>query len=102
MGYVMPVIEPEGDIWSLRAHRLTVRALGSIPDEEALIDLDAAVLCLRISYGEADAAKMDRFPFIDEDEEDEEDKEDRCTCPPDLRARGGFSSSCPVCGRWPE
>jgi hypothetical protein len=21
-----------------------------------------------------------------------------CTCPPDLRARGGFRSSCPACG----
>lgn len=60
---------------------------------DAIPAVSAALVCLRIEVGEVPESEMEgsRFPG-------EEDDESACTCPPDLRARGGFRSTCPVHG----
>ena len=65
------------------------QALGEIIDGiDALISLGCVEHALRIDYGE---------------EPDDTEPEPECTCPPDLKVRGGFSSSCPACSHiYPE
>lgn len=80
-------------LWSKRAERLAEQALDEIRDEkDAISSLSGALMALRISYGEAPDSEMDgcRFPG--------EDVEVPCTCPADLRARGGFRSTCDAHG----
>lgn len=80
--------------WSVRGERLLERALSEVrDDEDAIATVSAAVQALRIDAGEADPATMDDYPFPGEDRPELE-----CICPPDLVARGGFKSGCPVHG----
>lgn len=46
----------------------------------------------RVSRATDATDEMDGYPFPGEYNEDE------CTCPPDLKARGGFTSTCRSCG----
>lgn len=87
-------------VWTGRAERLLEDALSALRDETAPLDevfsaAGAAIVCLRIMDRSAPEDELDGYPFPGEEEEYERMW---CTCPPDLRARGGFTSSCPVHG----
>lgn len=70
----------------LRAAERHIReALARLGTEDVIPHLEAAIQCERIAMGEADPSTMD-------------DVEPPCTCPPDLVARGGFTSRCPAHG----
>lgn len=99
---------PGESIWTARAARLLEQALDEIHSEaDPLVTMDLARAALLIEAGELPASEVDGFPFPGEDDEDEDAEDnsgddDLCTCPPDLMARGGWASTCPVCGigRW--
>jgi hypothetical protein len=81
-------------LWGDRAVGLLADALDqALSGEDALPAVSAAEAALRIEAGELDPAKLDGYPFPDEDE---------CTCPPGMVARGGFRSTCAVHGAWPS
>ncbi|WP_242892544.1 hypothetical protein [Actinomadura litoris] len=84
----------EPRIWSLRAQRLLEKAVGEVRDNhgDPLETLSAATAALRIECGELPAAELEGYPFPGEDLEDAAE----CTCPADLRSRGGFRGGCPV------
>ena len=87
---------PGMTIWSDRAERLLEQAIGEVHDgTEPIIIVSAALAALRVDIGELPASELDGYPFPGEPED-----ESGCTCPAELRARGGFRSSCPVCSRW--
>lgn len=76
-------------IWSDRAVRLLNEALDQIrDDEDATPAVGAALAALRIELGELPESELDGYPFPGED------SGPPCTCPPELRARGGYASSC--------
>ncbi|GAA0970051.1 hypothetical protein GCM10009555_018290 [Acrocarpospora macrocephala] len=78
--------------WNVRTERLLEAALYALRSEEDPLPLiSAAETACRISVGELPAAEMDGYPFPGEDSGPE------CTCPTDLKARGGFTSSCRAC-----
>jgi hypothetical protein len=82
-----------GGIWSDRAARLLDTALHRLnAGHDPLPEISAAEMALRIEAGERSPSEMDGYPFPGEDEEKGEDE--GCTCPLDLRARGGFISTC--------
>lgn len=86
-----PVGEADRSIWRGRAAWLLQRALDEIEDaDDAIPTVGAALQALRIEAGEAPADSLDGYPFPGEAEKP------TCTCPPDLRARDGFRSTCPV------
>lgn len=71
--------------WSEQAADLLTAALGRVRDGlDAIPVTEHALAVLRVEAGELDPAELER--------------EDPCTCPPDLRARGGWRSSCRVHG----
>lgn len=83
-------------VWGSRAERLLEQALGEVLSSiDAIPTVDAALAALRIEAGELPADELDGYPFPGE----ESDKD--CTCPPDLRERGGFTSTCPAHGSAP-
>lgn len=80
-------------IWGDRAERLLEAALDKLRSgEEAWMEISAAEAALRIEAGDLPAEELDGYPFPGEDTAPE------CICPPDLKARGGFTSTCPACG----
>ncbi|MEV4079207.1 hypothetical protein AB0J43_02790 [Nonomuraea fuscirosea] len=80
-----------GGIWSDRAARLLEDALDQLSrGHDPLPEISAAETALRIEAGERSPDEMEGYPFPGEDE--------GCTCPPALRARGGFTSTCPAHG----
>ncbi|KAB2347290.1 hypothetical protein [Actinomadura rudentiformis] len=68
-----------------RSERYIREALELLWDEDVIPQLDAAIQCQRIAMGEADPSTMD-------------DRADSCSCPVELAARGGFTSTCPTHG----
>jgi len=54
--------------------------------DDVVPELEAALKCLRIEAHEADPEELDGYVFPGE--------QIPCTCPPDLIARGGFTSTC--------
>lgn len=88
-----------GSAWAVRAERLLEKALEELRGGyDAIPTVCAAAIVLGIEAGDIPEWEMDGFPFPGEDDADES----ACTCPPDLRERGGFRSSCPSCGTWPS
>lgn len=88
-----PLSAEEQELWQGRAKRLLEEALYLIDSEDVLPQVSAVQACLRISASELDPAEMDGYRFPGEEED-----ESACTCPPDLRERGGFRSTCRVHG----
>lgn len=86
-------VEAEDRIWLRRAIRLLDEAGGRIETDDVIPEISAVLACLQIDCGERPAEIMDGHHFPDEPED-----ESGCTCPPDLLARGGFRSTCPVHG----
>lgn len=81
----------EESIWIDRAARLLDAAAGKLRSgEEAWMEISAAEAALKIDAGELPAEELEGYPFPGEASVLPE-----CTCPPDLRARGGWSSTCP-------
>lgn len=82
-------------IWGDRAVNLLNQALSELRDNtDALPTISAAEACLRIQAGELSPAELDGFVFPGEPVPED------CTCPPDLKARGGFRSTCDAHGVW--
>lgn len=80
--------------WAIRAERLLEAALDALRSKHDPLPLiSAAETALRIDVGELTDLAMDGYPFIGEDNSPE------CTCPADLRERGGFTSRCRACTR---
>jgi hypothetical protein len=76
--------------WAMRAERLLEQALQETRDGiDAIPTVDAALTALHVEAGELPTDEMDDYPFAGEETDD-------CTCPPELRARGGFRGGCPV------
>jgi hypothetical protein len=81
-------------VWTERAERVTEEALVLIHhNEDAISTLSLAIACLRVECGELPAEELAGIDFPGE-----EPDESGCTCPPDLIARGGWTSRCPVHG----
>jgi hypothetical protein len=81
-------------VWSIRAERLAEQVLAEIKGNlDALPSVSLLQAVLRIEAGELPESEMDGCRW-----DGEEEDESACTCPPDLRARGGFKSTCPVHG----
>lgn len=81
--------------WIGRAERLLEAALYTLrSDGDPLPLMGAAEMALRVGYGEVPEGAMDGYQFPGEDNEDDQDG---CTCPPGLKERGGFTSTCPRC-----
>lgn len=81
-------------IWSDRAKCLLAQALSEVADgRDAIPTAAAAVAALRIEAGELPADELAGYPWPGEE------SEKPCTCPPDLVARGGFVSTCPLHGQ---
>ncbi len=79
-----------GDAWKAAAKHWLEAALANVDtDTEAVAEAEAALMCCRILAGEAEP---DPDLLVSDEDED-------CTCPPDLLARGGFSSGCPAHSR---
>lgn len=79
---------PRSD-WGSRAERLLEAALDMLRSKgDPLSLINAAETALRIDAGDLPESEMDGYPFPGEA------VADRCTCPSDLRARGGFTSRC--------
>lgn len=77
--------------WGDRAERLLEDALSRLRSGgDALPEIGAAETALRIEVGQIPPDAMDGYPFPGED------GDETCVCPPDLRARGGFTSACPA------
>jgi hypothetical protein len=82
--------------WYARAAYLLQSAHDAVEaEEDALPAATAAVAALRIAEGTLDAGELGedgwnglRWP---------DDPGPVCICPPDLKARGGWTSACPVC-----
>jgi hypothetical protein len=91
------VTDQDRSIWGIRARSLVEQALCRMDDYDVIGTLDAAITCLRIEMRELSGSSMDEYPFPGEERD-----EDECTCPPGLRARGGFRSTCLACAAWPE
>jgi hypothetical protein len=71
--------------WGDRAAGLLTEALSQVRDGlDAIPVTEHALAALRVEAGELDPAELDPA--------------DACSCPPDLRARGGWRSSCLVHG----
>jgi hypothetical protein len=71
--------------WLARASELLTQALGEIEDGvDAIATISEAEQALRVAYGEASSDTLVEVGPT-------------CTCPPELAARGGFSSSCEAC-----
>lgn len=86
--------EIDHDLWTHRAELLLEQALGELlGNHDPIPTITAALMALRIECGEEPADQMDGYPFPEEERD-----ESGCTCPPDLVARGGWRSSCPVHG----
>lgn len=80
--------------WHTRAEALLERALDEARSGiDAIPTVTAALQALRIEAGEASEDSMDGYHFPGEDDPTP------CTCPPDLIARGGWASTCPLHGR---
>lgn len=80
-------------VWRVRATRLLEKALDDLKSgNDPLSTISAAETALMIEASERDQAEMDGYPFPDEG------KGEHCTCPADLRSRGGFTSGCPAHG----
>lgn len=82
-GGVTAEVIPDLAPWGAEAKRLLTEVLFLMDSED--VQVTAAEVCLRIQAGEADPGE---YPL---------DEEEPCTCPPDLKARGGFTSSCLAC-----
>jgi hypothetical protein len=79
-------------LWGERAEMLLERALDELRDgDDAIPTISAAEACLRIQDGQLDAAELSPSWYGEYDGP-------QCTCPPEMTAAGGFSSSCPACG----
>lgn len=87
------VSETATSVWVERAEKLLEDALGRIDREDVIGTIAAAEACLRIDCGELPESELADYPFPDED-----DDESGCTCPAELRERGGFTSKCSVHG----
>jgi len=86
----MPVTPAQ---WISRAETLLESALDELRSgREPHAEIDAAKAALQIADGDLDATELDSyFPGDDKDGP-------ACTCPPELAARGGWTSTCPACG----
>jgi hypothetical protein len=78
-------------IWGLRGAALLEQALYE-DGTDAIPTVSAALAAFRIEAGELPASELESYPFPGED------TSDPCTCPPGLRERGGFRSTCPAHG----
>ena len=79
----------ERSVWSLRAQEAIEQALGEVIDgDDAIATLSLAMACLQAEVGELDADDMADL--------DRSYKGPVCICPPELLARDGFRSGCPV------
>lgn len=79
--------------WTSLAARLLEQALGEARDgdDDAIISAETAAIALRAACGEVPETTMrDMAALLDDGDESV------CTCPPDLVARGGFTSTCPA------
>ncbi len=76
--------------WGDVAEGYLEQALDEVRDgDDAIAAVSSALAALRIEAGELPADEMDVV----------EDADLECTCPPELLARGGYRSSCPLYGR---
>lgn len=72
--------------WTARAEHYLEQALAELrADTDPLGSISAADACVRIGNGEMEP---------DEELLSDEPLEVPCTCPPELRARGSFTSTC--------
>ncbi len=88
--------EQDSAIWVERAARLLERAseeLAHDPDDGVIGTASAAYEALRVAWGDIpDAALLDFF------RDEEANPDESCTCPSELRERGGWQSTCPAHG----
>ena len=91
----MMVMAAQPGIWGLRAQRLLEQAIDEVRNgkDDAVGTVSAAEAALRIESGELPAEELEGYPFPGEVTEAA-----ACTCPPDLRSRGGFRGGCPAHG----
>lgn len=83
---------PEQPDWADRTERLLDAALYALRSgEDPLPLMSAAETAFRVGAGDLPDGAMDGYPFPGEDGGAE------CACPPGLKARGGFTSSCLAC-----
>lgn len=81
--------------WTERAKSLLGDALGRMDDEEVIAEVTEALTCLYLAQGEApQTVRLDAAEYAERDSEPEPE----CTCPPEMRASGGFKSTCPARG----
>jgi hypothetical protein len=82
---------PEWGVWAAEALE---RALSEVRDgEDAIPAVSLAMALLRAEAGELDADQVEELLDSMTSPPD-----DACTCPPDLRERGGYTSTCLVHG----
>lgn len=80
--------------WGVWARRALEQALSEVRDgEDAIPSVSLAMALLRAEAGEMDADEVESLLYSMAGPPDS-----ACTCPPDLRARGGWASTCPVRG----
>lgn len=108
MGY-NPIHEPTiGELshtatdWSALAGRLLAQALGELQDADdtAVSTATAAREALRAWAGDPPGGddSFDELVCVLREPGELTSEDPPCTCPPDLAARGGFTSGCPAHG----